>query len=93
MALNMGQWTVAASATTSTLILPAGPYQLILYNTGANPLYMGTGQNVSPTNGLVMHSVPTSFQGFQASGVQKLWVANTAATGAGFNYVISTMQS
>jgi hypothetical protein len=60
---------------------------MVLYNTSATTIYLGTGSNVSATNGLVMHSVPTAFQGFQGEAGIQLWAfAGTATT---FNYIIS----
>lgn len=69
MAVIMQQFTVT-SATAAIFNIPPGYFYASMYNSAANTAvtaYLGTSPGVSATNGMVMHSVPTSFQGSMTS--------------------------
>lgn len=103
MALYMGQWNVsgaAATAGTATLNIPPGPYNMAMYN--VNPsvtFYMSIGTspttappNMTTVNGLVMHSVPTYWNGYQGSPAGYLWVIASSTAASSFNYILSTQE-
>ena len=103
MGLYMGQWNmsgVSATAGTSTLNIPPGVYNMAIYNTSATiTFYMGVGTsstimpaNLNTTNGLVMHSVPTYWNGYQGSSGGFLWVIANSTAASSFNYILSTQE-
>ena len=103
MALNMGQWSVSgtvATAGTSTLNIPPGVYNIALYNVNtAVTFYMAVGTSnttmppgFSTVSGLVMHSVPTYWNGYQGSSAGFLWVISSTTAASSFNYILSTQQ-
>jgi hypothetical protein len=100
VALNMGQWNVAGTVGTTvcTLNIPPGVYNMTVYNTGAATFYMGVGTSsttpppgLTTVSGMVMHSIPTSWNGYQGASGGFLWVIASAAPSA-FNYVLDTQQ-
>ena|ERR1700677_3399645 len=99
MTLVMGQWPVTGTAATATLNIPPGVYNLTLYNVNtAATFYMGVGSsptvapNLSTINGMIMHSIPTSWNGYQGETAGYLWVISTSAGTVAFNYILSTQQ-
>ena len=96
MSLYMGQFTVA-TGTVPTIALPSGTYNMTVYNTTGTTLWLalGTSPTVAPpltiNNGLAMHSIPTSWNGYQAQKGGTLWALNTGSAAA-FNYILSTQQ-
>lgn len=89
MALDVGQLAVATTASTA-LRLPSGSYDLTIYCTAASLVYVGTGSNLSASNGFPVPTVPVRWTGFQAGGPVTLFAIGTAAST--FNYVLSTQQ-
>lgn len=103
MGLYMGQWNLsgtAATAGTSTFNIPPGPYNMAMYNVNASvTFYMGIGtsatvmpSNLNTVNGLVMHSVPTYWNGYQGSPAGYLWVIASSTAASSFNYILSTQE-
>lgn len=103
MALNMGQWTVSgtvATAGTSTLNIPPGVYNMAIYNVNtAVTFYMGVGTSstaappgLSTGSGLVMHSIPTYWNGYQGESAGYLWVISSTTAASSFNYILSSQQ-
>jgi hypothetical protein len=102
VALNMGQWGVP-TGTIATITIPPGPYNITVYNanTAANTtlwMAMGTSPTVAPnlttTNGMVMHSIPTSWSGYQGSRGGVLWALNTTSSSTvPYNYVLVTQET
>jgi hypothetical protein len=100
MALNMGQWNVGGTIATTvvTMNIPPGPYNMTVYNTGSATFYMGIGTSptsappgLTTSSGMVMHSIPTSWNGYQGAGGGFLWVIASTAPSA-FNYILSTQE-
>jgi hypothetical protein len=97
--LYMGQWAVP-TGTIATFSLPPGPYNATFYNISTvATVYaaLGTSPTVAPplnaNNGLVMHSIPTSWYGYQGERGGTIWILNpSASTTAAVNYVISVQQ-
>jgi hypothetical protein len=102
MGIQMGQWAVsgaAATAGTFTFEIPPGPYNMTLYNVNtAATFYMAVGTsstsmpNMSTSTGLVMHSIPTSFNGYQGASGGYLWVISSTTAASSFNYILSVQQ-
>jgi hypothetical protein len=103
MGVQMGQWAlsgVSATAGTVTFEIPPGPYNATLYNVNtAATFYMaiGTSPTVMPpgfnTNtGMVMHSIPTSWNGYQGASGGYLWVISSTTAASTFNYILSVQQ-
>jgi hypothetical protein len=102
MALDMGQWPTSgtlATAGTFTFAIPPGPYNITVYNTGSATYYLGIGTSsttappgLSTTSGMVMHSLPTSWNGYQGASGGYLWVICSTTAASSFNYVLSTQQ-
>lgn len=71
-------------------------------------LAMGTSPSSAPVSGntasgtvltnaltaswLTLHSIPTSFNGYQGAGGGYLWALNVNSTTATFNYILSTQE-
>jgi hypothetical protein len=103
VALYMGQWNMSGSAATAgtcTLNIPPGPYNMAMYNVNtAITFYMGVGTSsttmpaqLSTVNGLVMHSVPTYWNGYQGESGGYLWVIASSTAASSFNYILSVQQ-
>ena len=98
MSLYMGQFNVTA-ATQSTFQIPPGVYNMAIYNTSATvTFYMAVGTSstsvppgLNTNSGLVMHSVPTYWNGYQGESAGFLWVICSSPP-ASFNYVLSVQQ-
>jgi hypothetical protein len=100
VSLVMGQWNVAGTAATTacTLNIPPGVYNMAIYNVGTSTFYMAVGTSstspppgLSTASGLVMHSVPTYWNGYQGESAGFLWVISSTAPSS-FNYILSTQQ-
>lgn len=100
MGVNMGQWPITGTAATATLNIPPGPYNMAMYNTSTTiTFYMavGTSPTTPPpgfttTSGLVMHSVPTYWNGYQGASGGYLWVISSTSGTGSFNYILSVQQ-
>jgi hypothetical protein len=102
VAVNMGQWNVpGGTVATATFQIPPGPYNITVYNTNTNTLWMGIGTsatvapNLGTANGLVMHSIPTTWTGYQGSKAGYLYALSTTATATltAFNYIMVTQET
>jgi len=101
MGLNMGQWQIAGTVATTvcTLNIPPGPYNIAMYNVNtAVTFYMGVGTSsttappgLSTNSGMVMHSIPTYWNGYQGASGGFLWVIASTAPSS-FNYILDTQQ-
>jgi hypothetical protein len=90
--LIMGQIQLTNSASVQRAIeIPSGAVSVVLYNTGSATVWLGSGTAITTSNGLVMHTVPTSFQGWMTGQAAQLY-ALTAGTAASFNYILMTDQ-
>jgi hypothetical protein len=47
---------------------------------------------LSTNTGLVMHSVPTYWNGYQGETAGFLWVISSTTAASSFNYILSTQQ-
>jgi len=92
VALIMGQIQLAANASVQPAIyVPPGAVSVVLYSTVTPTTWLGTSVNMSTANGLVMHTVPTSFNGWMTSKGTQLYALN-ANTASAFNYILLTDQ-
>lgn len=90
MAITAGQVTLTGSAQVLVSV-PAGPTVVIISNPSAtDAIYVGTGPNVSSTNGLAIPvgSPPVTIPGFPGSASTDLYVIGTAAQQA--SWALST---
>jgi hypothetical protein len=92
MAYIMGQATAPTSSTVALFTLPAGLCNCTFWNTSAGTVYTGTSVNVTATNGLQCHSIPTNFFTYVSSKGATLYGANPGGTPASVNYIIVTDQ-
>lgn len=88
----MGQSTVPASNTVPLFQIPPGLVNVTIYNvnTAATNVYIGTTAKVTSTDGMVCHSIPTSFFGYMGSSGIMLYGTTGGAVASSINYVIST---
>lgn len=93
MAYVMGQATVPTASTVAIFTVPPGLCNVTFWNVSTPNVYVGTSTAVTATNGLVCHSIPTSFFSYVSARGATFYGANTAATGAAVNYIISTDQT
>jgi hypothetical protein len=99
MSLYMGQWGVS-TGTIATFNIPPGVYNITMYNISTlATIYMalGTSPTVAPnltiTNGLQLHSIPTTWNGYQGERGGTMWLLNTLATSTvPVNYILSTQE-
>lgn len=92
MAYIFGQTTVSNGSTAPVFTLPAGLCNVTFWNVSTGAVYIGTSLNVSASNGMQCHSIPTSFYGYVSSKGNTLYGANTSGNAATVQYVISTDQ-
>lgn len=88
----MGQATVPGSNTVRVFTLPAGLCNVSIYNLGTQSVFLGTSANVTTSNGLQCHSVPTSFNSYVSSSGTDVFGTTGNATAGTINYVIVTDQ-
>ena len=89
----MGQVSVNSGGGVVPLLrLPAGLCNVTLWNSAlTGTIYVGTSTAVTASNGLVCHSIPTSFFQYVSSGGTQLY--GTAATANGtISYIVVTDQ-
>lgn len=93
MAYIMGQIAVAGGSTVPLFRVPSGLCNVTFWNnTPAATIYVGTSTSVTAANGLVCHSIPTSFNNYVSSGGAQFW--GTVSTGPGtISYIIVTDQA
>lgn len=101
--LYMGQFNVVGSVPTATINIPPGPYNMTMYNvaTGTVWVVVGTSSTTPPptfstvsvtVTGFQVHSIPTSWNGYQGARGGVLWAAGTASTTIAVNYILSTQE-
>lgn len=93
MAYIMGQVNVVQGGSTVPLfVVPASLCNVTFWNSATAITYVGTSKNVTATNGMQCHSIPTSF--FSYVGCAGATFYGMAPTGTGataqINYIIST---
>ncbi len=93
MAYVMGQATAPSTNTVALFTVPAGLCNVTFWNVSTPNVYVGTSTAVTATNGLVCHSIPTSFMNYVSSKGATFYGANTSATGGVVNYIIVTAQA
>jgi hypothetical protein len=89
----MGQVVMSTAATIQSLFrMPAGLCNVTFWNnTAAATVYVGSSTSVTSANGLVCHSIPTSFFQYVSSGGTQFY--GTVASGpATVSYIIVTDQ-
>jgi len=92
MAIEIGQWSVAASSTVAIFTIPPGLVSTTFWNAGTQAVYIGATTAVTSTNGLTCHSIPTTFNTFPFSKGQPLFATTGNATAGTIQYIISTGQ-
>lgn len=93
MSYIMGQATVPTTSTVPIFVVPAGLCNVTFWSLSSATVWVGTTKaGVNPNNGLVCHSIPTSFSNYVSSGGATFWGANTAASGASVSFIIVTDQ-
>ena len=92
MAIEIGQWSVPASATIPIFTIPPGPAAVTFWNAGTQACYIGASTTVSVTNGLQCHSIPTSFNTWPFSKGLQLYATTGDNTAATIQYIVSTAQ-
>ncbi len=92
MAVEIGQWSVAASSTAAIFTIPPGPVSVTFWNVGAQNVYIGASTLVSTVNGLQCHSIPVNFNTWPFSKGQQLYATTGNATAGTIQYIVSTSQ-
>ena len=93
MAYVMGQAVLSTAATVQQMFrTPAGLCNVTFWNiTPSATVYIGTSTMVTSVNGLVCHSIPTSFFQYVSSGGVQFY--GTVASGPGtVSYILVTDQ-
>jgi hypothetical protein len=90
VAIIMGQATVPASNTVPIFTVPPSYSAVTFYSLSAQATYIGTSTAVTTSNGMVCHSLPTSFNAFIGSKGVTFYATTGNATAATVNYIIST---
>jgi len=88
MSLSMGQAAIAGTATAFTI--PPGACFVTVWSAAATTLYLGTGKNLTASNGYAVSTYPTAFAAFGSSAGCTVYGLNTAATTLAVNYVVSS---
>ena len=92
MSYVLGQATAPSATTAALFTVPPGLCNVTFWTLGSPSLYIGTSTAVTTANGLVCHSIPTSFNSYVGSRGATFYAANTSATSTSVNYIISTDQ-
>jgi len=89
----MGQIVVTTAAGVVPLLrLPAGLCNVTFWNSAlTGTVYVGTSTAVTASNGLVCHSIPTSFFQYVSSGGTQLYGTAATATGT-ISYILVSDQ-
>jgi hypothetical protein len=91
MAYQAGAWAVPASSTVPVFFIPPLS-NITLYNIGAQQVYLGTSAQVSAANGLVCHSIPTTFFTHVGSRGTQVYATTGNATPGTVNYLLVTSE-
>jgi hypothetical protein len=86
------QVTVPANATVPVFMIPPGYFSATIYSTAASSVFLGTSTAVTATNGYVVHTVPTSFNGAMTSKANQVYAANPSGGAVTFNLFMITDQ-
>lgn len=92
MSVIMTQYTVPASSTVPVFQIPPGLFSATMYNLGTQAVYLGTSPNVTTGNGLVLHTVPTTFQGAMTSRAAMVYATTGGASAGVINLLMITDQ-
>jgi hypothetical protein len=92
VAVEIGQWSVAASSTAAIFTIPPGPVSVTFWNVGTQTVYVGASTTVSATNGLQCHSIPVNFNTWPFSKGQVLYATTGNGTAGTIQYIVSTGQ-
>lgn len=90
MAYIMGQATVPTNSTVPLFTVPAGLCNVTFWNVSTPNIYVGTSTNVTTTNGLQCHSIPTNFFTYVSSKGATFFGANPSGVAGTVNYAIVT---
>lgn len=92
MAYTMGQVAVAGGSVVPLFRVPAGLCNVTFWNnTPTATVYVGSSTAVTSSNGLICHSIPTSFFSYVSGGGAGFF--GTVTTGpATVSYIIVTDQ-
>jgi hypothetical protein len=102
VSIYMGQWN-CPPGTAPTFNIPPGVYNITIYNatTVGTTIWLAMGTSgttpppnvgTPPTTWLQLHTIPTSWNGYQGAAGGNMWSINTAATTVPINYVLSVQQ-
>jgi hypothetical protein len=91
MAYQLGSWNVPGSSTVPVFMIPA-LCNITFYNIGVQQVYLGTTPQVSSANGLVCHSIPTSFFTYVGSRGTQIYATTGNATAGTLNFVLVSDQ-
>lgn len=89
----MGQATVPTASTVALFTVPPSLCNVTFWSVSAVPVYIGTSTAVTTANGLVCHSIPTSFMTYIGSKGAVFYGVNTnATTVASVQFILVTDQ-
>jgi hypothetical protein len=88
MSVNMGQAAIAGTATA--FVIPPGACSVTVWSGAATTLYLGTGRNLTASNGYAVATYPTTFAAFNSSSGTTVYGLNTAATTLAVNFIVSS---
>lgn len=86
----MGQANVPGSSTVPIFTVPPSYSAVTFYSLSVQTTYIGTSTALTTSNGMVCHSIPTSFNGFMGSKGATFYATTGNSTAATVNYIIST---
>lgn len=89
MTYVIGQATAPTGATVALFTVPPGLCNVTFWNPSAVPVLMSTSK-ATASNGVVCHSIPTSFFTYVSNAGATVYGANTSGTAASVNYIIAT---
>jgi hypothetical protein len=104
VSLYMGQFYVGGSVPSATINIPAGVYNMTMYNVSTGTVWtaIGTSATTPPPSfstvssatvaGFQVHSIPTSWNGYQGSKGGYLWACTNTAATVPVNYLLSTQE-
>jgi hypothetical protein len=91
MSVIAGQATVPSSSTVTVFRLPPGYSNFTVFQpTQVQPVYIGTSNGVTATNGMPVPNTPLSQETYTGSAGAAIWATTGNATASSFNYIIST---
>ena len=86
----VGQATVPSSTTVAVFHLPPGYSNMTLYQAATQPVYVGTSNTVSATNGMPVPNTPLNQETYTGSAGATIYATTGNATASSFSYIIST---